>query len=269
MSHTEPASLDATHGCAEIHDDAQRVALAWRSLRRGTAARRMRALAWAPDPPQLDMGQIDSLDLLVRHRSWTMCEFATALGIDPSTATRAIGRLVDVGLAERHTSHADKRVTLVAATPLGRQTQRRVQPDDSTSSSKPSKPSTPMNATPSQTYLTDSSPASTKPSSGEPDRTRGAGNPSSTTRPTPPTDSDAAAVRLRRFGSVHHGEPVRAEQGLPGRATGVDRGAPRAERALKAGEPQARARASNQASGAQTDADVALAALRGCSNRAG
>lgn len=127
MSHThEPASLDATHGCAEIHDDAQRVALAWRSLRRGIAARRMRALAWAPDPPQLDMGQIDSLDLLVRHRSWTMCEFATALSIDPSTATRAIGRLVDVGLAERHSSHADKRVTLVAATPLGRQTQRRV-----------------------------------------------------------------------------------------------------------------------------------------------
>jgi DNA-binding MarR family transcriptional regulator len=72
------------------------------------------------------MGQIDSLDLLVRHRSWTMCEFATALSIDPSTATRAIGRLVDVGLAERHSSHADKRVTLVAATPLGRQTQRRV-----------------------------------------------------------------------------------------------------------------------------------------------
>ncbi|MGD9702873.1 MAG: MarR family winged helix-turn-helix transcriptional regulator [Ilumatobacteraceae bacterium] len=86
----------------------------------------MRALAWAPDPPQLEMGQIDSLDLLVRHRSWTMCEFATALGIDPSTATRAIGRLIDVGLADRRTSEIDKRVTLVHATPLGRATQRRI-----------------------------------------------------------------------------------------------------------------------------------------------
>ena len=127
MSHAHDLRhLEASLQRAELHDDAQRVALAWRSLRRGTAARKMRALAWAPDPPQLEMGQIDSLDLLVRHRSWTMCEFATALGIDPSTATRAIGRLIDVGLADRHTSETDKRVTLVTATPLGRETQRRV-----------------------------------------------------------------------------------------------------------------------------------------------
>ena len=83
MSHAHDLGhLEASMQRAELHDDAQRVALAWRSLRRGTAARKMRALAWAPDPPQLDMGQIDSLDLLVRHRSWTICEFATALGID-------------------------------------------------------------------------------------------------------------------------------------------------------------------------------------------
>ena len=127
MSHAHDLGhLEASMQRAELHDDAQRVALAWRSLRRGTAARKMRTLAWAPDPPQLDIGQIDSLDLLVRHRSWTMCEFATALGIDPSTATRAIGRLIDVGLADRHTSETDKRVTLVDATPLGRATQRRV-----------------------------------------------------------------------------------------------------------------------------------------------
>jgi hypothetical protein len=104
MSHADDLGHpEASIQRAELHDDAQRVALAWRSLRRGTAARKMRTLAWAPDPPQLDIGQIDSLDLLVRHRSWTMCEFATALGIDPSTATRAIGRLIEVGLAERHT----------------------------------------------------------------------------------------------------------------------------------------------------------------------
>ena len=127
MSHADDLGHpEASIQRAELHDDAQRVALAWRSLRRGTAARKMRTLAWAPDPPQLDIGQIDSLDLLVRHRSWTMCEFATALGIDPSTATRAIGRLIEVGLAERHTSATDKRVTLVNATPLGRQTQRRI-----------------------------------------------------------------------------------------------------------------------------------------------
>jgi len=72
------------------------------------------------------MGQIDSLDLLVTRRSWTMCDFAAALGIDPSTATRAIDRLVDIGLAEREHSPTDKRVTLVHATQTGRDTQRRV-----------------------------------------------------------------------------------------------------------------------------------------------
>jgi DNA-binding MarR family transcriptional regulator len=86
----------------------------------------MRALAWAPDPPLLNMGQIDSLDLLVTRRSWTMCDFAAALGIDPSTATRAVDRLVDIGLAEREHSPTDKRVTLVHATQTGRDTQRRV-----------------------------------------------------------------------------------------------------------------------------------------------
>ena len=80
MSHAHDLGhLEASLQRAELHDDAQRVALAWRSLRRGAAARKMRALAWAPDPPQLEMGQIDSLDLLVRHRSWTMCEFALSL----------------------------------------------------------------------------------------------------------------------------------------------------------------------------------------------
>lgn len=115
-----------TRRSAGASTDAQRVALAWRALRRGTAARRMRALAWAPDPPQLNMGQIDSLDLLVTRRNWTMCDFAAALGIDPSTATRAIDRLVDIGLAEREHSPTDKRVTLVHATQTGRNTQRRV-----------------------------------------------------------------------------------------------------------------------------------------------
>jgi DNA-binding MarR family transcriptional regulator len=122
-AHTpSPCTLVSRVSAAE----AERVAVAWRALRRGSAARRMRALAWAPDPPLLNMGQIDSLDLLVTRRSWTMCDFAAALGIDPSTATRAVDRLVDIGLAEREHSPTDKRVTLVHATQTGRDTQRRV-----------------------------------------------------------------------------------------------------------------------------------------------
>ncbi|MBI4882692.1 MAG: MarR family transcriptional regulator, partial [Actinobacteria bacterium] len=83
--------------------DAERIAIAWRTLRRGPAARGMRRYAWAPTEPQLDLGQMDTLDLLVQHGEWTMHEFAMALCIEPSTATRAIARLVDAGLAERST----------------------------------------------------------------------------------------------------------------------------------------------------------------------
>jgi len=121
-----PSPGTATGRGARPATDAERIALAWRALRRGTAARRMRALAWAPDPPQLNMGQIDSLDLLVTRREWTMCDFAAALGVDPSTATRAVDRFVDIGLAKREHSITDKRVTLVHVTQTGRDTQRRV-----------------------------------------------------------------------------------------------------------------------------------------------
>lgn len=107
-------------------NDAERIAVAWRTLRRGPAARGMRRYAWAPTEPQLDSGQMDTLDLLVQHRGWTMHEFAMALCVEPSTATRAIARLVDVGLAERSTHRTDKRMTVVRATQDGRAVQKRL-----------------------------------------------------------------------------------------------------------------------------------------------
>jgi DNA-binding MarR family transcriptional regulator len=55
-----------------------------------------------------------------------MHEFAMALCIEPSTATRAIARLVDAGLAERSTHPSDKRMTVVRATQDGRAVQKRL-----------------------------------------------------------------------------------------------------------------------------------------------
>jgi DNA-binding MarR family transcriptional regulator len=86
----------------------------------------MRRYAWAPTEPQLDLGQMDTLDLLVQHGEWTMHEFAMALCIEPSTATRAIARLVDAGLAERSTHRTDKRMTVVRASQDGRAMQKRL-----------------------------------------------------------------------------------------------------------------------------------------------
>jgi DNA-binding MarR family transcriptional regulator len=54
-------------------------------------------IAWDPDDPIL----------------WRMSELAEALRVDPSTATRAVQRLVNDGLAERRQSTDDGRVVLV------------------------------------------------------------------------------------------------------------------------------------------------------------
>jgi DNA-binding MarR family transcriptional regulator len=49
-----------------------------------------------------------------------MSELAEALRVDPSTATRAVHRLVRAGLADRGTGAADGRVVMVSATDDGR-----------------------------------------------------------------------------------------------------------------------------------------------------
>jgi DNA-binding MarR family transcriptional regulator len=68
----------------------------------------------------LEPGQYDTLDLLTRQTAWRMSDLAEALRVDPSTATRAVQRLVKTGLAERHASSEDGRVVMVSATETGR-----------------------------------------------------------------------------------------------------------------------------------------------------
>lgn len=67
----------------------------------------------------LEPGQVDTLDLLVQQDAWRMSDLADALRVDPSTATRAVQRLLKAGLAEREQSSEDGRVVMVTATPQG------------------------------------------------------------------------------------------------------------------------------------------------------
>ena len=57
---------------------------------------------------------------LVQRDAWRMSELADALRVDPSTATRAVQRLLRTGLAERHPYQEDGRVVMVSATLEGR-----------------------------------------------------------------------------------------------------------------------------------------------------
>jgi len=98
---------------------ASRVGVAWKELRRGAAMSALRDHLFGAGEDSLEPGQVDTLELLVRQDAWRMSELADALRVDPSTATRAVQRLVKAGLAERTANHDDGRVVMVSATPAG------------------------------------------------------------------------------------------------------------------------------------------------------
>jgi DNA-binding MarR family transcriptional regulator len=100
-------------------DLAVRVGLAWIELRRGAAMSALRDHLFGSGDDALEQGQMDTLDLLAQQPSWRMSDLADALRVDPSTATRAVQRLVRSGLAARSTSVDDGRVVMVAITSAG------------------------------------------------------------------------------------------------------------------------------------------------------
>ncbi|MGD9705076.1 MAG: MarR family winged helix-turn-helix transcriptional regulator [Acidimicrobiia bacterium] len=114
-----------TRPAVDLADDeelatAYRVGRAWRELRRGAAMGVLRDHLFGAGDDALEPGQVDTLDLLVQRESWRMSDLADALRVDPSTATRAVQRLVRAGLAERGNSDDDGRVVMVSVTTTGR-----------------------------------------------------------------------------------------------------------------------------------------------------
>jgi DNA-binding MarR family transcriptional regulator len=107
-------------------DVAIRIGAAWRNLRRGASNAVLRDYFYGGEPEPLDSGQMDTLDILVQRSSWRMSDLAEALHVDPSTATRAVQRLLKPGLAERSTDSDDGRVVMVQATEAGRALHQRV-----------------------------------------------------------------------------------------------------------------------------------------------
>ncbi|MGA0877679.1 MAG: MarR family winged helix-turn-helix transcriptional regulator [Ilumatobacteraceae bacterium] len=101
-------------------DVAMRVGRAWREIRRGASMSQLIEYLFGVGDDALEIGQMDTLDLLVQQPSWRMGDLADALRVDPSTATRAVQRLERFGLATRCNSPEDKRVVMVSATAAGR-----------------------------------------------------------------------------------------------------------------------------------------------------
>lgn len=101
-------------------DVAVRIGRAWREMRRGASTAALRDYMFGVADDALDAGQMDTLDVLAQRPSWRMSDIAEALRVDPSTATRAVQRLVKVNLASRSADQDDGRVVIVCATDAGR-----------------------------------------------------------------------------------------------------------------------------------------------------
>lgn len=111
---TEP--IDFTDPVEGEH--AVRIGRAWTELRRGAWTQQLRCYLIGDDLP-LEKGQMDALDLLAR-KDRTMKQLAERLRVDPSSATRAVQRLVADGLAERAPAPEDGRIVMVQISEEGR-----------------------------------------------------------------------------------------------------------------------------------------------------
>jgi DNA-binding MarR family transcriptional regulator len=104
-----------------------RIALAWRELRRGAAGATLRSRLLGPDGPHLEQAQMDALEIVAAEPDGIrMNDFADAMHVDPSTATRAIDRLERLGLAERRQVDDDRRFVQARVTSDGLAMVRRI-----------------------------------------------------------------------------------------------------------------------------------------------
>ena len=105
----------------------ERIASAWRQLRRGAGGSVLRRHLLGPDGPLLEQAQIDALEIIAAAPNGIrMSDFADAMHVDPSTATRAVDRLERVGLAERVPAEDDRRFVHARVTTEGERTVQRI-----------------------------------------------------------------------------------------------------------------------------------------------
>lgn len=125
----ETSTPSGTGAPVDLHVDANRqiagrLGWVWKEIRRGYANNAMRELIFESDKFSIEPGQFDTLEQLVFHESIRMGDLADALRIDPSTATRAVQRLIKDGLAEKMTHEGDGRVVFVGPTAHGQELYR-------------------------------------------------------------------------------------------------------------------------------------------------
>ena len=102
-------------------DIRRRVGRAWREIRRGAGAIKVKDLFYTQGGQPLDIALADALSLICQQGPLRMGELAEAMHITPASTTRAVGCLVDKGLVERVRAEDDQRSVVVNATMAGRE----------------------------------------------------------------------------------------------------------------------------------------------------
>lgn len=96
-----------------------RIGSAWRELRRGASATKVKDLFYGVGDHSIDMALADALSVICQRGPLRMGELADNLHITPASTTRAVACLVDKGFIDRVRCDNDQRSVLVSATPIG------------------------------------------------------------------------------------------------------------------------------------------------------
>jgi DNA-binding MarR family transcriptional regulator len=117
---------DSSHHCLMSTDgeaDAElrrRVGRAWRQMRRGASAVRIRDVFYGSGEHVLDLALADALSVICQQGPMRMGELAEALQITPASTTRAVSCLAEKGFVERVKAADDQRSIMVSPTVDGR-----------------------------------------------------------------------------------------------------------------------------------------------------
>lgn len=122
MSATSSTDSDVSPATGAHVDEEirRRVGRAWRAMRRGAGAVRVREFFYSsPESGDLDLALADALSLICVNGPLRMGELADAMHITPASTTRAVNCLVEKGLVARSRDDEDQRSIQVEATEAG------------------------------------------------------------------------------------------------------------------------------------------------------
>jgi DNA-binding MarR family transcriptional regulator len=120
---SRPWSEQESRASFEVLGD--RVVKATRRWSRSSRRQRLQHELYTVSGVELSLSQIDALES-VAVGDIRMHELAARLLIDPSTATRTVAPLVDLGLIDRLPDPDNRRYVILRCTAVGRRTARRI-----------------------------------------------------------------------------------------------------------------------------------------------